>query len=668
MVTDPLLGRLVDSRYEIVDRVARGGMATVYVAQDRRLDRRVALKVMHPHLADSPDFVARFRREARAAARLSNPGVVAVYDQGSIDGVAYLVMELVEGPNLRDLIAAGPLSVKEALGLTAQVLRPLGAAHRAGLVHRDIKPENVLLPDDGSEAKVADFGLARAVTEVAQTTTGNVMGTAAYLAPELITSGDSAPRADVFSVGVILYELLTGEQPFNADSPVQIAFRNVHEDVPAPSSLVPSLPAEVDGLVADMTRREADERLEDADAALARLREVVADLSPSELSARRGGATESVRTLEVLAANAEAARQAVRADAPGDGEEANQGQTSPGVRTVSLPIGSIGPDTRTRALDRQVLGDDQKTTVIQSARTVLARRRTLVGAGVLVALGGVAAGVWYRLGGPGRRVAVPEIVGRTQEEAQSAITRAGLVWGTPTRAYSDTVVSGSVISCKPPTGTAIPVGQAVTAVISRGVEQKTVPDVVGRTEQEARTAITGAGLTVGAVTNDYSPTVESGRVISSDPKAGQSINHSSAVALVVSKGRRPATVPDVRGMTVADATAALRKAGLVVGTTTEDYSDSVESGKVISSNPAAGASGSFYGDSVSIVVSKGSEMVTVPDVSSMKQDEAVAALKAAGLVVKIERVFGIPFISSLSTNPAAGTSVRRGSTVTLYVV
>ena len=668
MVTDPLLGRLVDSRYEIVDRVARGGMATVYVARDRRLDRRVALKVMHPHLADSPDFVARFRREARAAARLSNPGVVAVYDQGSIDGVAYLVMELVEGPNLRDLIAAGPLSVKEALGLTAQVLRPLGAAHRAGLVHRDIKPENVLLPDDGSVAKVADFGLARAVTEVAQTTTGNVMGTAAYLAPELITSGDSAPRADVFSVGVILYELLTGEQPFSADSPVQIAFRNVHEDVPAPSSLVPSLPAEVDGLVADMTRREADERLEDADAALARLREVVAGLSPSELSARRGGATESVRTLEVLAANAEAARQAVRSDAPGDGEEANQGQASPGVRTVSLPIGSIGPDTRTRALDRQALGDDQKTTVIQSARTVLARRRTLVGAGVLVALGGVAAGVWYRLGGPGRRVAVPEIVGRTQEEAQSAITRAGLVWGTPTRAYSDTVVSGSVISCKPPTGTAIPIGQAVTAVISRGVEQKTVPDVVGRTEQEARTAITGAGLTVGAVTNDYSPTVESGRVISSDPKAGQSINHSSAVALVVSKGRRPATVPDVRGMTVADATAALRKAGLVVGTTTEDYSDSVESGKVISSNPAAGASGSFYGDSVSIVVSKGSEMVTVPDVSSMKQDEAVAALEAAGLVVKIEHVFGIPFISSLSTDPAAGTSVRRGSTVTLRVV
>ena len=240
-------------------------MATVYKARDRRLDRVVALKLMHPHLADSPDFVARFRREARAAARLSNPGVVAVYDQGSIDGVAYLVMEFVDGTNLRDLLEAGPVSVKEALGLTAQILRPLAAAHRAGLVHRDIKPENVLLPADGSVAKVADFGLARAVTEVTQTTTGNVLGTVAYLAPELMTTGSSTPRADVYSVGIILFELLTGHQPFTADSPIQIAFQNVHEDVPAPSTRVPDMPAEVDRLVAQMTARDPQARLEDGD-------------------------------------------------------------------------------------------------------------------------------------------------------------------------------------------------------------------------------------------------------------------------------------------------------------------------------------------------------------------------------------------------------------------
>ena len=265
MSHDPLTGRIVDSRYEVGQRVARGGMATVYKAYDRRLERDVALKLMHAHLADSPDFVARFRREARAAARLSNPGVVAVYDQGAIDGVAYIIMEYVPGPTLRDHIASGPLTVADALEMTSHVLRPLGAAHRAGLMHRDIKPENVLLPADGSVPKVADFGLARAVTEATQTSTGNILGTVAYLAPELITSGASTPRADVYSVGVMLFELLTGEQPFSADTPIQIAFRNVHEDIPAPSTRAEGIPAPVDRLVASMTARDPQERLANAD-------------------------------------------------------------------------------------------------------------------------------------------------------------------------------------------------------------------------------------------------------------------------------------------------------------------------------------------------------------------------------------------------------------------
>ena len=347
-------------------------MATVYRAHDRRLDRTVALKLMHVHLADSPDFVSRFRREARAAARLSNPGVVAVYDQGSLDGVAYLVMEYVEGPTLRDLIAAGPLSVKEALGLVAQLLRPLGAAHRAGLVHRDIKPENVLLPSDGSVAKVADFGLARAVTEVTQTTTGNVLGTVAYLAPELITSGDSTSRADVFSAGVVLYELLTGEQPFTADSPIQIAFRNVHEDVPLPSKLVPDMPADVDELVATMTRREPQDRPADADEALALLRNVVDELTDSELSVRRGGGTGSIRTQQVMTANAQAARSAIDNEPQESEDEASsEDSTHAGMRTVSLPIGSIGPDAkgRTRTLSRKaVAADAQRTTAVPTRR------------------------------------------------------------------------------------------------------------------------------------------------------------------------------------------------------------------------------------------------------------------------------------------------------------
>ncbi|MBE6475122.1 MAG: Stk1 family PASTA domain-containing Ser/Thr kinase [Actinomyces succiniciruminis] len=683
MTKDPLIGRLVDARYEIVDRVARGGMATIYRAHDRRLDRMVALKLMHPHLADSPDFVARFRREARAAARLSNPGVVAVYDQGSLDGIAYLVMELVEGPNLRDLIASGPLTVREALGLTAQILGPLGAAHRAGLVHRDVKPENVLLPADGSVAKVADFGLARAVTEVAQTTTGNVLGTVAYLAPELITTGSSAPCADVFSVGVILYELLTGVQPFEADTPIQIAFRNVHEDIPAPSLRVPDLPESVDELVAAMTRRDPRSRLDDADAALDRLRQIVSTLSEAELAVKRGGATGSVRTQEVLAANAEAARTAMLVtdgtESDADAAEVSADAATPGagLRTVSLPIGSIAPDGAaggrdgtTRALDRSRLSrgaDTRSTQPVARHSARHPRRRAVVAAALLLAAAG-SGGAWYFTAGPGRTVPVPQIVGMSAQDAQDAVEAAGLVWGAPTRAYSDTVPADSVISCSPGADTRLHPGQAVTPVISRGIEQKVVPDVVGSTQEDATSAIVDAGLTLGAVTKTYSDDVASGMVISCEPQSGSTVDHSSAVAIVVSLGRQPATVPDVTGMSVDDATTTLEAAGLTLGTQSEAYSDDVASGMIISSSPASGAEGYHHGDAVDVVVSKGPEKVSVPDVVGMSEREAVTALEDAGLDPQVSRVMGGLFDTVHSTDPSAGQSVEKGSQVTVNVV
>ena len=673
MVTDPLIGRLVDSRYEIVDRLARGGMATVYRAHDRRLDRTVALKPMHVHLADSPDFVSRFRREARAAARLSNPGVVAVYDQGSLDGVAYLVMEYVEGPTLRDLIAAGPLSVKEALGLVAQLLRPLGAAHRAGLVHRDIKPENVLLPSDGSVAKVADFGLARAVTEVTQTTTGNVLGTVAYLAPELITSGDSTSRADVFSAGVVLYELLTGEQPFTADSPIQIAFRNVHEDVPLPSKLVPDMPADVDELVATMTRREPQDRPADADEALALLRNVVDELTDSELSVRRGGGTGSIRTQQVMTANAQAARSAIDNDPQESEDEAlSEDSTHAGMRTVSLPIGSIGPDAkgRTRALSRKaVAADAQRTTAVPTRGRGPGdlKRRTAIIVGLLAVAGTGAGATWYLTVGPGRRVPVPNIVGMSEDQAQLALEKQGLDWGTPTRAYSDTVPAGSVVSCQPKVGQKVGLGQAVTAVISRGVETKTVPDVVGKTKDQASAVIKGAGLTLGDVTEQYSASVDSGKVISSDPKAGKVIEHTAKISIVVSKGKEPATIPDVTGQSEDEAKKTLEDAGLKKGKVSKDYSDSVAKGNVISSSPIAGASGYYKGDSVDLTISKGPEKVTIPDVTGKGQDEAKKILEEAGLKVEVNKRLGGPFGTVRSTDPAPGSSVKPDSKVTINI-
>ena len=648
-------------------------MATVYRAHDRRLDRTVALKLMHVHLADSPDFVSRFRREARAAARLSNPGVVAVYDQGSLDGVAYLVMEYVEGPTLRDLIAAGPLSVKEALGLVAQLLRPLGAAHRAGLVHRDIKPENVLLPSDGSVAKVADFGLARAVTEGTQTTTGNVLGTVAYLAPELITSGDSTSRADVFSAGVVLYELLTGEQPFTADSPIQIAFRNVHEDVPLPSKLVPDMPADVDELVATMTRREPQDRPADADEALALLRNVVDELTDSELSVRRGGGTGSIRTQQVMTANAQAARSAIDNEPQESEDEASsEDSTHAGMRTVSLPIGSIGPDAkgRTRTLSRKaVAADAQRTTAVPTQGRGLSglKRRTAIIVGLLAVAGTGAGATWYLTVGPGRRVPVPNIVGMSEDQAQLALEKQGLDWGTPTRAYSDTVPAGSVVSCQPKVGQKVGLGQAVTAVISRGVETKTVPDVVGKTKDQASAVIKGAGLTLGDVTEQYSASVDSGKVISSDPKAGKVIEHTAKISIVVSKGKEPATIPDVTGQSEDEAKKTLEDAGLKKGKVSKDYSDSVAKGNVISSSPIAGASGYYKGDSVDLTISKGPEKVTIPDVTGKGQDEAKKILEEAGLKVEVNKRLGGPFGTVRSTDPAPGSSVKPDSKVTINI-
>ena len=648
-------------------------MATVYRAHDRRLDRTVALKLMHAHLADSPDFVSRFRREARAAARLSNPGVVAVFDQGSLDGVAYLVMEYVEGPTLRDLIAAGPLSVKEALGLVAQLLRPLGAAHRAGLVHRDIKPENVLLPSDGSVAKVADFGLARAVTEVTQTTTGNVLGTVAYLAPELITSGDSTSRADVFSAGVVLYELLTGQQPFTADSPIQIAFRNVHEDVPLPSKLVPDMPADVDELVATMTRREPQDRPADADEALALLRNVVDELTDSELSVRRGGGTGSIRTQQVMTANAQAARSAIDNEPQESEDEASsEDSTHAGMRTVSLPIGSIGPDAkgRTRTLSRKaVAADVQRTTAVPTQGRGLSgfKRRTAIIVGLLAVAGTGAGATWYLTVGPGRRVPVPNIVGMSEDQAQLALEKQGLDWGTPTRAYSDTVPAGSVVSCQPKVGQKVGLGQAVTAVISRGVETKTVPDVVGKTKDQASAVIKGAGLTLGDVTEQYSASVDSGKVISSDPKAGKVIEHTAKISIVVSKGKEPATIPDVTGQSEDEAKKTLEDAGLKKGKVSKDYSDSVAKGNVISSSPIAGASGYYKGDSVDLTISKGPEKVTIPDVTGKGQDEAKKILEEAGLKVEVNKRLGGPFGTVRSTDPAPGSSVKPDSKVTINI-
>ncbi|WP_372592858.1 protein kinase, partial [Actinotalea sp.] len=400
--SDPLTGRVIDGRYEIVSRIARGGMATVYLGRDRRLDREVAVKIMHAHLAEGTsgaDFVARFRREARSAARLDHPGLVAVLDQGVDEELSYLVMEYVDGTDLRRrLRAEGSLTVQDSLDTAESVLEALASAHQAGYVHRDIKPENVLLGRRG-KVKVADFGLARAVTEVTAATTGSLLGTVAYLAPELVARGTSDTRTDVYAVGILLYEMLTGRQPYSGDNAIHIAYQHVHARVPAPSDLVDWLPAELDDLVCALTAREIEERPENADRALELVRTARAALDAETLARRAevtppaaagvehpsspDGATPGPESPAEVDPDA---TQALGVATPLDADPAQPDGPDALGRTISLKIGSGLLDPR-------------------------ARRRRVLGLVALVVrlVGGIASGlVGYMRSGPGAYTRVPQ--------------------------------------------------------------------------------------------------------------------------------------------------------------------------------------------------------------------------------------------------------------------
>lgn len=628
-MSDPLVGRSVDGRYVVRSRIARGGMATVYLATDTRLERDVALKVMHPHLADDEQFVARFHREAKSAARLSHPGVVAVYDQGAEDGTVYLAMEYVEGQTLRDLLAeSGPLTPREALGILEPVLDALGAAHRAGIVHRDVKPENVLLADDG-RVKVADFGLARAATSAASSTTqGMLIGTVAYLSPELVLRGVADSRSDVYAAGVMLYEMLTGRQPFTGEVPIQVAYQHVNADVPPPSDVVPGLPEDLDDLVQWATARDPDSRPEDARVLLAELREVRRSLSTDQLD-------HEADPTETAAAPEESDGRTLALPREG--------------RALALPVGE--------SRDRHDWGYGP------GGRR---RRRGLVALVlVLVAALALGAGGWWFAAGPGAYTATPDVVGDPVAQAQQQLTDAGLR-STVSESFSDTVPAGIVVQTDPGPGRDVRKDGTVRLVVSAGPELVPVPSVTGLTLDEARAALAERGLTLGAPTEEYSEDVEQGRIVSQAVAPEQQLRRGEAVDVVVSLGRQPIDVPAVVGKPRVEAEKAITDAGLTVGEVTTQPSEQVAEGAVISQDPADGTL--FRGDAVALVVSSGPPMVEVPQVQGQQLEEATAALQAAGLQVRVERLFGGIFGTVHSTDPPAGSQVRKGSTVTVRVV
>ena len=647
---DPLVGHVVDGRYEVTARIARGGMATVYRAVDRRLDRQVALKIMHPHLAEGSDVVARFRREARAAARLTHPGVVGVYDQGSDGDTAYLTLEHVDGPNLRAVLKEqGTLTLGDSLDLVEAVLDALAAAHSADLVHRDVKPENVLITADG-RVKVADFGLARAVTEATAATTGTVLGTVAYLSPEIVTAGFADARADVYACGVMLYELLTGEQPLTGETAIRTAYRHVHEDIPAPSSHAPWLPVEIDELVAAMTARDVDERPRDARAALALTRRAHLQIDESTLARRlerpKPPAPEPADEAEAAAGDA-----GERTDGTGDTGATEAIGIAPSSTTVALPVGAVsaagGPPTQIEPLPAP-----------PSRRW----RRPLL---ALLALIALAAGTWWWIAlGPGAYTSVPDVRGQSAQEALATLANAGLT-GVETEDHDDDVPAGLVVTTDPGPGAPVLKEGEVEIIVSLGILLLEVPDITGMPESDALAALDDADMRIGEITRPYDMEVPEGSVVSTTPAAGQVVPHNQPITVAVSQGREPVDIPSVVGATQATAEDELTAAGLVPEVET-DFSETVPAGSVMAQDPQPGPA--YRGDTVTITVSEGPPRIPVPDVVGKQLTEARRILEDAGFEVRVQRILGGFFGTVRSSNPAAGTQVPRGSTITITVV
>ncbi|MFJ9024611.1 Stk1 family PASTA domain-containing Ser/Thr kinase [Streptomyces sp. NPDC102259] len=639
---DPLVGQLLDGRYRVEARIAVGGMATVYRAVDTRLDRVLALKVMHPALAADGAFVERFIREAKSVARLAHPNVVQVFDQGADGSYVYLAMEYIAGCTLRDVLRErGALQPRAALDILEPVLAALGAAHRAGFVHRDMKPENVLIGDDG-RVKVADFGLVRSVDTVT-TTTGAVLGTVAYLAPEQIEQpGAADPRVDVYACGVVLYEMLTGEKPHDGDSPAIVLYKHLHEDVPPPSALVPGLPFELDELVASATARTPDVRPYDAVALLGQVREARAPLSVDQLDAlppqavSAGHDNAEDRTSVIPRSLTVPRPLPVNDDDPADGED-------PLNRTSRFQSGPPLPPRRRSARPR---------------RGVLA----LIAAVLLVF--GVGAGVWYI--NSGQFTKVPAVLTQKEAEARTRLEAAGLEVGKVRHQNSDTVKRGTVMDTDPDPGARIRKHDSVTLTVSDGPEIVKVPDVEGSRLDKAEELLKTDGLEPGLVTQEFSDDVIKGFVISTDPEAGTKRRAGTAVSIVVSKGS-PVDIPDVTGDALDDAKAELEEAGLKVKVATGQVNSEFDKGLVATQTPEEGSEAA-EGDTVTLTVSKGPEMVEVPDVVGASVDDAKSLLKQSGFEVEEDRgLLGIFGDTVKSQSVDAGDTAPKGSTITITI-
>jgi eukaryotic-like serine/threonine-protein kinase len=641
---------VIDGRYRVLSRIGSGGMADVYLAEDLLLGRQLAVKVLHHHFAEDQEFVERFRREASSAAGLSHPNIVAIFDRGEWDGTYYIAMEYVPGQSLKTLVRDhGALAPAAAIDIATQILAAARFAHARGIIHRDLKPHNVILDEEG-RARVTDFGIARAGASD-MTLTGSIMGTAQYLSPEQAQGHAVSARSDLYAVGVILYELLTGTIPFDGDTAVAIAFKQVSAQPRPPSSVNPALPPFLDELVLRALAKDPAQRYASADefiAALHSARERLPESTPT-----------TVFAAVPLAIEGQAPPPATVPAPPAAGEP--DGTHGPQI----VPPGTaLATGLAPAAL---LMPADGVLPAQESAEEHAHRRRVrwAIAGACLLALAAVALALF--LPGPTSKVTVANVVGQSEATAAATLRAGGLV---PVATYSASanVPSGVVTGQSPSAGSAVSKGVRVTIAVSSGPGSSALPDVTGLTASQATAKLKAAGFRP-TIETQPSTSVASGRVIATDPPAETEVRAGASVRVLVSGGPAETNVPDLVGQTRAAAEGALANAGLKVGTVTQQASSEQSPGTVLEQFPTAGSSLSG-GGKVDLTVAQAPSEIPVPDVVGQNEAQASAALGRAGFTPKASTqttteasLVGLV----LSQKPAAGHNARKGTTVTIAI-
>jgi len=643
-----LTGELIDGRYQLSRLIAAGGMASIYVAMDTRLDRLVAVKIMHPHLAKDEEFVNRFIREAKAAAALSHPNIVAIQDQGWNEGgspAVFIVMEYVEGFTLRELLhERGSLTPDEVLRYMIPIVSALAQAHGRGIVHRDIKPENILISKEG-RVKLADFGLARGADLGSTMTVESsvVLGSVSYLSPEQVQRGISDARSDIYSVGVVLFELLTGRKPYEGESPIQIAYKHVNERIPAPSTIRKDLPTSLDAVVTKATSPNPDQRQRDAAILLGELRAAQIEIDPLK---RQLSLELDIPVISPKASKKESRKVSENKSRRLSGEVRIGNAVVDRVRTLTEPMmKETEPAESTAQIRRRA-----------SKRVIRNRFVALV---LILTIGSGAA--WYEL--IGSKISIPSIAGLSQSDALGTLNPLGIKLSIVAKAFSEDIPAGKIISSDPGGGGHLRKGESVRATLSKGPERISVPVIAGMTPDAATSTIVAAGLKVGTTTQSFSTTISTGMVIDGDPVAGTPVRRNSIVNLVISKGIQQLTLTSYVGKSGDQASNELTSAGFKV-ISTFGYSDSIQAGSVISQSPD-GANPVPAGSTVSIVVSQGSQSVFIPNLYSLTQKSATLALENLQLHVKVKKIGSKKIKTVTNISPKVGTKVKRGSTVTI---